>query len=195
MKSLPYIIAVLAVIIAVAVTCQGPEDQSAEVSELKAKVARRDQAIHEKTTEYIALRTRMRQDSILLRDTIKIKEKQIVVHESNIKRLRSSPKVIEIVRENPVIDTIFQYYDSVGSAKDMIIYSLTKENQQLYVDVNEIERNFTARLDLQAQNLADEKQVSESYRKQVRKERRMKRLAIVLVPVIAVGAFLLGSQL
>jgi phosphate uptake regulator len=195
MKLIPYIITIIAVIIAVAVTCQGPEDQSAEVSELKAKVARRDQAIHEKTTEYIALRTRMRQDSILLRDTIKIKEKQIVVHESNIKRLRSSPKVIEIVRENPVIDTIFQYYDSVGSAKDMIIYSLTKENQQLYVDVNEIERNFTARLDLQAQNLADEKQVSESYRKQVRKERRMKRLAIVLVPVIAVGAFLLGSQL
>src|SRR5688500_4032961 len=130
MKPIHYLLILLVLIIAGLIYFQ-TENESEEVIKLEEGIKRREQAIHDWSRKYTASRTKMRQHSILFRDTITIKEKEIVSHKSNIKRLRSSPKVIEIVRENPVIDTIFSYYDSVGAAKDMIIYTLQKENNQL----------------------------------------------------------------
>lgn len=169
-----------------------PEDDNAP---LIAKIETREAAIHEMGRNYTALRTKMRQDSILYRDTIVSKQKEITQHKSNIKRLRSKPEVIEIVRLNPVIDTIFTYYDSVTTAQNFIIYSQEKQIAQMQVDINEMDRNFQFRLNEQAKNFEDQKAISQDYKKQLRKERRKGKLAKVLIPIVAVGAFLAGSSL
>lgn len=171
------------------------KDPESDNAPLEAKIASREAAIHEMGRNYTALRTKMRQDSILYRDTIVTKQKEIVQQESNIKRLRATPRVVEIVKENPVIDTIFQHYDSLLISKDFIIYSQEKQITQLYVDINEIERNFEHRLQLQSQSLEDYRTLSDEYRKDLRKERRKKRLSTILIPVVAVGAFLAGTSL
>lgn len=193
MKLTHWIIIGLCVVIALLLLFdKDPEDDNGP---LIAKIKTRDAAIHEMSREHTVYRTQMRQDSIILVEKVDSVSKKNVVLTSNIKRLRATPRVIEIVKENPVIDTIFQHYDSLLISKDFIIYSQEKQINQLYVDINEIERNFEHRLGLQAQSLEDYRTLSDEYKKDLRKERRKKRLASVLVPIVAVGAFLAGTSL
>lgn len=193
MKLTHWIIIGLCVVIALLLLFD--KDPQSDNAPLEAKIASREAAIHEMGRNYTALRTKMRQDSILYRDTIVSKQKEIVQHKSNIKRLRSKPEVIEIVRQNPVIDTIFTYYDSVTTAQNFVIYSQEKQIAQMQVDINEMDRNFQFRLSEQTKNFEDQRLISEDYRKQLRKERRKGKLAKILIPVVAVGAFLAGSSL
>lgn len=193
MKLTHWIIIGLCVVIALLLLFD--KDPQSDNAPLEAKIASREAAIHEMGRNYTALRTKMRQDSILYRDTIVTKQKEIVQHESNIKRLRSKPEVIEIVRQNPVIDTIFTYYDSVTTAQNFIIYSQEKQIAQIQVDINEMDRNFQFRLSEQAKNFEDQKKIADEYRKELRKKRRGAKLARVLVPLSLAAGFFLGSQL
>lgn len=195
-KLLPWIIAGIFLVWAViASTCSGSDDQNDKIVELQTKIKTRDAAIHEMGRNYTALRTKMRQDSILYAEVVDSVAKKNVALTSNIKILRATPRVIEIVKQNPVIDTIFTYYDSVTTAQNFIIYSQQKQIAQMQVDINEIERNFEHRLQLQGQSLEDYRTLSDEYKKDLRKKRRQARLAKVLIPVVAVGAFLAGTSL
>lgn len=193
MKLTHWIIIGLCVVIALLLLFD--KDPESDNAPLEAKIASREAAIHEMGRNYTALRTKMRQDSILQAETVDSVAKKNVALTSNIKRLRATPRVVEIVKENPVIDTIFQHYDSLLISKDFVIYSQEKQITQLYVDINEIERNFEHRLQLQSQSLEDYRTLSDEYRKDLRKERRKKRLATVLIPIVGGLGFVLGSQL
>lgn len=134
-------------------------------------------------------------DSLETTQTKKTYDSTIKVKEARIAYYRSHPKVIEIIKEVPVIDSAFQAYDSVLQVKDERIAELTGElyncqklAQQAEVNFNETIRTKNAEI----VNVSAQKEQSD---KNARKEERKKKFNALLIPVVAVGAFLAGSQL
>lgn len=197
-KSLiPWAVAAIFLILFVVQTCTGPidDDHVRAVTELETKIKIKDDLILKKNQDLSRLRIRIAQDSSLFQDTITIIEKENVQLERNLARQRAKPEVIRIVRENPVIDTLIQTYDSIISKRDEQIYVQAKYVSQLQGDLSAVEANFREQIALHVQKFENEKLIADEYRDQAKKERRKGRFAKILIPVALVGGFLAGSSL
>lgn len=134
-------------------------------------------------------------DSLETTQTKKTYDSTIKVKDARIAYYRAHPKVIEIIKREPLIDSTFQAYDSAFKAKDERIaelsgeiYNCQKLAQQAEVNFNELIRTKDAEIGNR------DKQIEKSA-KELRKEERRKKLNAILIPIVAVGAFLVGSSL
>lgn len=190
------VIAILLVFIVVQTCTDNPdEDHVREVSALETKIKIKDDLILEKNKDLAKLRIRIAQEAVLFKDTITIIEKEKIKLERNLARHRAKPEVIRIVRENPVIDTLIQTYDSIISKRDEQIYLQAKYVSQLQGDLSEVEANFREQIALHVQKFENEKKIADEYRDQAMKERRNGRFAKVLIPISLAAGLVLGSQL
>jgi DNA repair exonuclease SbcCD ATPase subunit len=119
-----------------------------------------------------------------------VKKKDAVIAD-----LRRNPKVIEIVRQNPVIDTLIQAYDSALLHRDERIRELESELTSSQSLASQAEQNFKATIADYEKLHANMLEQVEHYKKELRKQRRQKRLAIVGGVVFSLGFLLLGSNL
>ena len=97
--------------------------------------------------------------------------------------------------EVPLIDSAFHAYDSLLQSKDEQIELQARYIDTLQVDIRKVTDNFMERLKLQSETIDDQKLIIEDQRKQLRKERRNKRLAKVVAVAGTIGAFVLGALL
>lgn len=130
-----------------------------------------------------------------LRDSLSKEQKHGVKLSNNLAVLKSKPRVVKIVEENPVIDTVFQHYDSLLESKDQQLKIQADMIEAQRIENVRITSNFMERLDLGQQAFDAQKEISDSYKKQNRKVRRANKALKVAVVVSSVGFLLLGSQL
>lgn len=104
-----------------------------------------------------------------------VKKKDAVIAD-----LRRNPKVIEIVRENPIIDTLLQQYDSALTHRDERIRQLESELTSSQSLASQAEQNFKATIGDYEQVHKNLIEQIEHYRKELRKQKRQKRAAVIL---------------
>jgi ASC-1-like (ASCH) protein len=112
---------------------------------------------------------------------------------STVAHLRANPVVVQVIADVPEIDSLVQSYDSLLESKDdqielqgRLIVSLEDENKR-------ITGNFLERLRLSEENFIAQKAISDSYKKDLRKELRKVKLFKVIAVVGTVGGLLLGG--
>lgn len=130
-----------------------------------------------------------------LRDSLANEKRHGVKLTISLRDLKAKPEVIKIVQENPIIDTVFRYYDSllIGKDQELAIQDAIIKSQE--VENKRITENFTARLKLTEEQYEKQKELTDIYKGQVRKEKGKVKLVKVVAVIGSVGAFILGSQL
>jgi hypothetical protein len=175
MKLIPYIIAVIAITWAVlATTCSGPVDNSDLIRENDSlRVASVTYLLRSEnlSRQRVAAELQTRQTKKSYDSTSKIKDARIAYY-------RSHPKVIEVIKEIPVIDSAFQAYDSSLAAKDNRIWELEGElynslklAQQAEVNFNDLIRTKNAEIknkDEQIALLTSKKRTFKDFLKKLR---------------------------
>lgn len=184
------IIVVLLVIVAV-LTCQSPPEpvedtrkydsllRVVQAGEVKAK----ELAEKRKAAEVETIQTKKSYDSL---------QKSSV---AQIAYYRAHPKVIEIIREVPVIDSAFQAHDSAIVIRDNRIAELSGELYDCQKLASNAEENFKVTLQAQQGANAELVEDNQGLKKDLKKERRRGKLKAVLVPLVGVAALILGAQL
>jgi hypothetical protein len=201
MKSIPYIIAIIAVIIAVvAVTCSGPDiDQAAEKEQAYIKAMRDWEAVARKAT---AQTESILNDAIKARarDSVAVKAANERISYWKKKAIHATTNIPQIARDTyPQIDSALAAKDSVirqveikADTLQFALYRSGKEFTDLLTSTNH-EKRIASEMLQSCEQRREEMKVEN--RKQVRKERRAKRLASVIAPIIGVAALLVGSHL
>jgi hypothetical protein len=161
-----------------------------------------ESAIQKRDVKIISLETKHREDSLKsaqqiaqTRDSLKREQRHGVKLYSNLARLNANPIVIQVRDSIPIIDSLVQSYDSLLESKDdqielqgRLIVSLEDENKR-------ITGNFIERLQLTEDNFTAQKAISDSYKKDLRKERRKVKLFKVIAVLGTVGGLLAGASL
>lgn len=189
----PWIVIAILLVFIVVQTCTRPKKQ--DNYELIRENDSLRMASRKFQQEAIKLSRQRVTDSLQTTQTKKSYDSTSKIKDARIAYYRAHPKVIEIIKEVPVIDSAFQAYDSALQVKDERIAELTGElyncqklAQQAEVNFNETIRTKNAEI----VNVSAQKEQSD---KKARKEERKKKFNALLIPVVAVGSFLLGSQL
>jgi citrate lyase gamma subunit len=134
-------------------------------------------------------------DSLRSIESKKVSDSIHAVDRSTIAKLRASPKIVEIIKDNPAIDTLLQAYDSAILHRDNRIRELESELVSSQSLASQAEQNFKATIADYEKLHANMLEQVEHYKKELRKQRRQKRLAIVGGVVFSLGFLLLGSNL
>jgi chromosome segregation ATPase len=92
------------------------------------------------------------------------------------------------------IDSTVAALDSANRMKDVRIAGLELTNGKLSLNITALQANFDEAMKLRAEQFALAEAENERLDKEVKKEIRKKKLAQVLIPVVGIGAFLLGAQ-
>lgn len=106
------------------------------------------------------------------KETVKKKDAQIAYY-------RAHPKIVEIVKQNPIVDSAFRAYDSALVTKDNRIGQLQAElysTQKLAVMAQQNFDNVVRDYQLTVENAQKQ---AEHYRSQMHKERKKKKAAII----------------
>lgn len=198
MKSLiPWAVAAIFLILFVVQTCTGPDDEDhvREISKLETKIqAGEDHIRILQQRDNVRLQQQL-QDSVRNAEkekTYLAKEKKWV---SQIARIKANPVVIRVREENPEVDSLINKQDSVIQDQRFRLYENGKYITQLQVEMGEIRRDFNEQIALHVQRFENEKAIADNYRDQAMKERKRGKFAKILIPIVAVGAFLAGTSL
>lgn len=108
-------------------------------------------------------------------------------------RLKRNPIVIKVREEVPEIDSLIHVQDSVIQIQGNQIAELDSAYNKLQVNMDAVVSNFQEQIKLHEQKFAASQEMNKELEKQVKKERRKGKLARVLIPVVGIGAFLLGG--
>lgn len=156
-------------------------------AELKKRATRLSELIEDHKQQQERILARFEKDSL-----------DKVAYRNEIKALKSKiaqrrPRIDSIIVDSPELKEFISMQDSVIVRQQARIDSLDATVGSLEIDIGKVTDNFMERLKLQSETIDDQKLIIEDQRKQLRKERRNKKIAKILVPVVAVGAFLLGG--
>lgn len=194
MKYLPWLILIIG---GAVVWMLWPDSKAADsrILELEEKNARREQAIHSLQGDYEKLKIKSEADRVAFTDSIQTYKDRDKVKSREIARIKANPVIVKVREEVKEVDSLIVAYDSLLQSKDEQIELQARYIDTLQIDLTRVTDNFMERLALQDSTIQDQKSIIEDQRKTIRKERRQKRLAKILVPVVAVGAFLLGASI
>lgn len=157
-----------------------PASQDVEIIKLRQENDSLMLRIADGEQKQVKLRHRI--DSLALSSTISdsVYKHTVSKKDREIAYYRQNPRVVEIIRENPVIDSAFRAYDSALTYRDVRIRQLESELGSALKMAVAADENFKT-------TIADYKNIHanmlaqvEHYRKELRKQRRQKRLAIGL---------------
>jgi hypothetical protein len=182
-----------AIIILLILFDKDPKPEAEKIQALEMGIAHDKLRIKELSDKNIKDSTAHVQKVTQIRDSLKREQRHGAKLSSNLARLKANPIVIQVRDSIPVIDSLVQSYDSLLESKDdqielqgRLIVSLEDENKR-------ITGNFIERLQLTEDNFQAQKAISDSYKKDLRKERRKVKLFKVLTVVGTVGGIFLGS--
>jgi hypothetical protein len=168
-----------------------PQSESAKIQRLEHENDSLLIRISQHQENAVKLAELRKADLLKTIQTKKVADSVHAADSSTIAKLRTNPRVIEIVKNEPLIDSAFQAYDSAIVHKDERIRELESEltsSQQL---ASQAEQNFKATIkDYQQLNSNLQEQIAH-WQKETKKIKRQKRAAIVLGGLIGIAGFLL----
>jgi hypothetical protein len=158
-------------------------------------------AVHEKELiilEQSQIITRLAQKSKA--DSLRLAKDSIAnkIHvsklESHISQLKGNPRVVYIRQQEPIIDSLITAQDSLVRVSTERVATLEGELFSLRQDMSKVfvdcEKRFQEQLDTEKLYQAENERLA----KEVKKQRRGKKLAQVAAVIGTVGAFILGSR-
>ncbi len=188
MKLHNWIILVLVLIVICQILFQRPKPESDLVQRQTAVIERQKEIISELKTDNGILQAKIDRDSVRS-EANRIAHQEVVKKDrAAIARLKANPVVVRIREENPGVDSLIKAQDEAIKVRDERIGTLEHDNSELRVDMNRMKANFNGIIEAQSVQLSAQTEISKDLRKQVRRERREKRLAIVGGIVLTVGA-------
>ena len=120
----------------------------------------------------------MKKDSVegvRVQDSLKTRA---IAYRQEVVRLKENPIVIKVREDVPEVDSLILAQDSVIAIQENRIAAHEHQLGKLQVSMVGITANFESQLAAERRRFEAQQQISNEYRKEVRKERRQKRLAI-----------------
>lgn len=192
MKLLPWLLLIIG---AGLVYVFWPEPKEPDYSLHEARIAQREQAYHSLSRDYQKLLLKIESDSVSHKIEVQAYKDRDKIKSREIARIKASKVVVQVRDSVPEIDSLIVAYHSLLESKDQQILLSEKYVSTLQIDIGELTANFEERLQLQSETIEDLNTIVDDQRKTIRKERRAKRLAKILVPVVGIATFFLGAQL
>ena len=191
MKS-PYIwiiIALLLLVIGLIVFWPSPEPDNTRI--WKEQISR-DKAIREelqgKLTETLA---RIKQDSLQQVSEAEAYKRDVDSLSARISQLRRSPRVITVLAENPDVKALVDQQDSLITVQAARIDTLTVNLADLRVNLHQVRSNFEGQITALESISSNQSEIIAVQEKELKRERRQKRLAIIGGIVTTIAALVL----
>lgn len=120
--------------------------------------------------------------------TIEKKSREIAV-------MKANPVVVKIRETTPEVNALLTEMDRMDSVKTDRIATLENNLDGLRIDMAAMEVNFGGIIQAEREKYYAQKAISDELEKELRKAKKKGVVAKILIPVAAVGAFLLGNGL
>jgi hypothetical protein len=172
-----------------------PVDNSEKIQSYEIALKIADQEILNLRSDSTKLSQKIEADSVMQANERKVYKEKVKSQSALISHLKSNPVVIHARDSVPEVDSLLTAMEKQDSLKTARIDTLENNLSELRVDMSAVNDNCSKMLEAERERFQAQKGISEEYSKQVRKERRKKRLATALIPVVGVAGFLLGAQL
>jgi chromosome segregation ATPase len=172
-----------------------PVDNSEKIQSYEIALKIADQEILNLRSDSTKLSQKIDADSVRHANERKVYKEKVKSQSALISRLKAKPEVITIREQSVDVDSLLTAMEAKDSIQTARIDTLENNLSELRVDMSAVNDNCSKMLEAERERFQAQKGISEEYSKQVRKERRKKRLATALIPVVGVAGFLLGAQL
>jgi hypothetical protein len=172
-----------------------PVDNSEKIQSYEIALKIADQEILNLRSDSTKLSQKIEADSVMQANERKVYKEKVKSQSALISRLKAKPEVITIREQSVDVDSLLTAMEAKDSIQTARIDTLENNLSELRVDMSAVNDNCSKMLEAERERFQAQKGISEEYSKQVRKERRKKRLATALIPVVGVAGFLLGAQL
>lgn len=168
-----------------------PTKEITDLTPYKTALAIADQQIDSLTRSNRATIKRIQEDSIIQaeeRESFKTKLNAIS-RRQNTRR----PQVLEQIDSLPIVKAFIETQDSVISLQAVRIDTLQNNLSELRINLSQIQNNFLKQIEQHEVKLKSTEALVDAYKKENRSERRKRKIATALIPVAAVGMFLLAQ--
>jgi hypothetical protein len=165
-----------------------------DTTAFKNTISQKEARIQELQLEFATIAKKIKSDSLQALESKRVYEIKVKDLNSTVAKLKANPKVVEILRDNPIVDSLVVAQDSVIQIQGHRIVGLEHQYWKLSFNVEAITLNCENQLALHAERFEAQKQLSSTYQKQNRRLRRGNKLLKVGVVLGTVGAFLLGAK-
>lgn len=154
-------------------------------------IAKKEAELKVLNQDLTEIKKRLVSDSLEATKSKQVYEIKVKDLRSTVAKLKANPTVIKVREESPAVDSLIVAQDSVIQIQEQRIAIHEYQYGKLAINVQAITDNFEKQIELERGRYQDQVQISDSYRKEVRKQRREKRIAIGAGVVGIVGALLL----
>lgn len=194
-KAYPWIIIILfAIIIAMIWFWPKEEPKTERVTELERAVAIADVRIASLLQDSAKQAEKRKADSLQQAQEKKAYIVTIEKKSREIADLKANPVVVKIRETTPEVNALITEMERMDSVKTERIVTLENNLDGLRIDMAAMEVNFGGIIQAEREKYNAQKAISDELAKELKKEKKKGVVAKVLIPVAAVGAFLLGSR-
>lgn len=162
-----------------------PYERAIAISDLKIKQLEEDSA---------KLAEKIKSDSLQQENEKITYQREAKKKDAVIVRLKTNPKVIEVLAANPETDSLVKALEEKNELQQVRIDTLESNLQALRVDMNKMNENFSARLSETEVKLKSTQALADAYKKDARKSKRAVKLWKVAAVVGSVSGLLIGIQ-
>lgn len=196
MKPIHWLLLVaVSVIVALILLWPDEEPKSDKVTQLETAIAIADVRIAQLLQDSTKQAEKIKADSIQQAQEEKTYIVTIEKKSREIADLKANPVVVKIRETTPEVNALIVEMERMDSVKTERIARLENDKDALRIDMRQMESNFGELLQVEREKFNAQKEISDELTKDLKKAKRSGRLAKILIPVAAVGAFFLGNGL
>jgi hypothetical protein len=193
MKPIHYVVGALVLIIVVLLLLW-PSYEPPDTTVFKREIAAQNKQISVLSAELKKKAEKFQSDSLrLAKDSVEHK-KHVSKLESRISQLKANTRVVYIRQQEPSVDSLITAQDSLIIRSVQRVAALEGEMFALRQDMSKVFTDCESRFQAQLEKEKLTEAENERLAKEVKKGRRKKKLAQILIPIVGVGAFLIGAQ-
>lgn len=187
----PWIVGGLAGVIVIMILFDKPEPY--DTSQWKEAIQRSNDKITVLQQDKQKLARKIAEDSILRHEQSQAYQQDVKIKSAAIAKLKANPRVVYIRESEPVVDSLIVAYDSIVQLKNDRIDELEVSLYELQINMKAVNVNCDQMLEAERDKFKASEELISDLEKQNRKERRKRKLATILIPIVGVGALFLGG--
>lgn len=194
MKPIYWVVIALALII-VGMILFDKDPEPVSTQKWKDEITKKEERIKVLQGNLATIREKVKADSLQGVKSKQEYEVKVTSLRSTVAKLKANPIVIKVREENPEIDSLIVAQDSTILAKDERIVALEADIKRVVANMDSFNDTYEGILQAEREKFEAQKEITAAVEKELKKEKRKAKLAKVLIPVVGVGALLLGAQL
>jgi hypothetical protein len=188
----PYIWIILALIAIIAALILFDKDPPAtDTTVFKQQIEQDRTVIRELQSELAETLARIKRDSLQQVSEAEAYKRDTDSLSARISQLKRSPRVITVLAENPEVDSLVKSQDSLIVTQAARIDTLTVNLADLRVNLRQVRLNFEGQINALESISSNQSEIIAVQEKELKRERRQKRLAIITGIVTTVAALVL----